>query len=418
MKTRQHYTITLLLVLMIMVTACSSAMNQPSITATPVPTNTVTPPPTDTPLPTATPTETVTPTPTSKFPAGPLRELEKSLGIEYALAISKSGNYYTAQDNNGNTIPDVKFFEDSTAELTYEHRGIKHTLVIAFQAIAAKDDGIEFGLWKYSNGEYNFETHPAPKDAIEPQSWRKLVILRGHPKEQAMIDTVFAARDMSLRTDNYNPKDEFKGIAVTYNFKTVDDFDVRPQAWEFVNWSRQFTHKPDGRGVEIVFRFIPIYPNNKVVVNDGGSQACARPMQVALGAGWYAIEIHNKDGTLQSPIVHVPIVAMNADRSIIYLSTLVRREHLERISPLLDKEDRGEMFIWLFRSLVKDTWIVTDPELMLFMTEVNRDFFDTVRVPKLGDGKTTGDQYWKLRQLPKELAHTFFSILAPKQPAK
>ena len=153
------------------------------------------------------------------------------------------------------------------------------------------------------------ETYAAPKSEEETQDWRSLTVIRGHDKEQAMVDTIFTARDIAmLRTDTYDPADEFEGLTVLQNFKTYENFDAVPSKWSMYNWSWST------KGAFVLY---PKSTNSQITYKDLTANANGRPIQVVLGAGWFRLDIYDPNGSMQSSTVHVPIIAMNADRSLI-----------------------------------------------------------------------------------------------------
>jgi len=312
--------------------------------------------------------------------------------------IENSNGYYEMKDSQGNLIPEVKLFKDGTAERTVKFNGRNEILTVAFQAITVGENGqLILGVWEYQNGAWSEAiTDPAPKSAEDTANFHTLAILQGHEKEQAMIDTVFLARDMAFSSENYRPMSEFENISVTYNFNTYDNFDVKPKEWIFQNWDRQ---RPGE------FKFRAVSPDsNGIAYEDGTSTSNARPMQVALGSGWFNLEIYNTDGTQQPDTINVPILAMNADRSLIDVSALLRQDDLKKVVHLLTKESRGRFFIRLYDKPIRDDgWTMTDGQLTAFVADINQEYFETIGGPKLDNSRI-------IKSLYKELGQTFFTF--------
>lgn len=354
---------------------------------------------------TATATSTATETQASADAENPTADALNG-GEWGGFAFTKNAEgYYEAMDAEGNIIPELKFFEDGTAEHTAKINSKTETLTVAFQAISVGEDGqLVLGLWEYAKGAWTDAiTGIAPKSSEEMKSYHKLVILEGHEKEQAMIETVFLARDQAMaKSEKYDPASEFDGISVTVNFKTIDNFDVRPKRWEIVNWSRA----ENG-----AFLFRPISPNNEVGYADDSRLAYARPMQIALDMGWFNLDIYSKDGTLQPSAVHIPIIAMNADSSITDLSGILRQSSLDKISSSFTKESRGKLFFWLLTQMINTSqYEKLDDELCAFIAGANQNQLEEGWGPKLGNGVSTPDEIWKLKSLPKELDRTFLAV--------
>ena len=350
----------------------------PLVTPTTPPSETPGPPTaTITPEPTLTPTETLVPTITE--PA--LAELQSKLG-NFTLVSSEDGTYYQLKDTAGKIIPEIKSYKDGTANLSYKFAGGTKDLWIAFQAMSAKDDKLIVGLWDYENGEWSrTKTDPAPKTPEDTKNFHTLTIVLSHEREQQLIDTIFAARDMAMtKSETYNPQSEFEGITVTYNGKTIENFDVRPKEWWIQNWSR---------AAKGAYRFKAISPNNEIVYDDLSRLAYARPMQVALGSGWFNLKIYNPDGTPQPPTMHVPIIAMNSDRSLIDISGIDRNSDIPKIIPSLTKSNRGNSYFWLLSQNYTGHNKRWDDDFLNLIVKVNRSFFEKVKMPEV-------DEHWTL----------------------
>lgn len=394
----------IILLFTLLLTACARATTTPTqIPATKTPTSTQTPAPTET------PTQTATPEP----PTNPsVENIKIGRWGEYTFTYNPSG-YYETKDAQGNIVPDVKFFEDGTAELSYGEKD----LVVADQVITLeKGGGLIVGLWEYKDGQWGMETYKAPNSEEETKNWRTLAIIKGHEKEQAMINTIFLARDVAMvKSETFDPADEFKNISITVNFKTFDNFDVRPKNWEYhrhgygdgkinPNWVGVFSFEPNSR-------------SNEVVYENGSTLEYARPIQASLNIGWFNIEIYGKDGNSQPAIIHVPTVAMNSDGSLVFLSTIMRQGDVHRIKPLLTKDDRGKLWFYLCSIPIKSNYILADQQLIAFTVDVNRSYFELpfsqlVQVPpEVGYG-------WypvKFKALPKELAMAFFVLIVKSE---
>jgi hypothetical protein len=364
------------------------------VTATTTPSETpVAPTATIPPEPTLIPTETIIPT----FAEPALAELQSKLG-NFTLVSSEDGTYYQLKDTAGKIIPEIKSYKDGTANLSYKFAGGTKDLWIAFQAINTNNDKLTVGLWDYENGAWSqTQTDPAPKNPEDTKNFHTLTILLGHEREQQLIDTIFAARDMAMtKSETYDPQSEFEGITVTYNGKTVENFDVRPREWQIINWSR---------AAKGAYRFKAISPSNEIIYDDLSRLAYARPMQVALGSGWFNLEIYNPDGSLQPPAVHVPIIAMNTDRSLVDLSTSLRQGSLNKIVHSFTKDKRGGFAFWITKlPLDPRQYEKLDNELCAFIVQENQSFFEKVKMPKM-------DEHWPLTSLPEELGETFLVIL-------
>ena len=338
----------------------------------------------DTPTPTlAVPTETATPE--SPLPAGPLRDLESRLGPACEITKSAEGDYYTI-----NGYEAIKLFEDGSTEMLIDGEA----RVTGMQAIDKDTEGnIIWGLWgdEDKDGVWTMETYRAPTSAEETGNWRKLAILRGHEKEQQMADLLFYAESLADHTN------EFNGITVTYNFKTYENYDVRPREWQIKNWSRN-------RQGEFILN--PVPSNSEIPYDYAvGSTSNARPMLVALDNGWFNIEIYNVDGIPQLPAVHVPAVGMNSDRSLINLSALARQNELDRFAYLLTKNDRGQIYFGLHKDPLKYDYpeMITDLDLASFTVVVNQAYFNAVGAPEL-------DKLQVVKSLPEELGQALLIL--------
>ena len=122
-------------------------------------------------------------------------------------------------------------------------------------------------------------------------------------------------------------------------------------------------------------------------------------MQVALGSGWFNLDIYSADGTIQLPAVHIPIIAMNTDRSLISLSSVLRTGRIDAIAPSLTKEGRGKSFIWILKQPIEPKADGVDRQLTSLMAKVNAKYFEDVDMPEL-------DEDWPLKSLPAELKQT------------
>jgi hypothetical protein len=397
----RFFTVFMLIMMLYGCVTSTPTVNMPDNENT-VPLVTPTTPLSETPVPpTVTPTETPTIVPTETlvptFAEPALAELQSKLG-KYTLVASEDGTYYQLKDTAGNIIPEIKSYKDGTANLSYAFAGGTKDLWIAFQAINTTNDTLTVGLWDYENGAWSqTQTDPAPKTPEDTKNFHTLTILLGHEREQQLIDTVFAARDMAMtESKTYNPKSEFEGITVTYNGKTIENFDVRPREWWIQNWTR---------AAKGAYRFKAISPNNEIGYDDLSSLAYARPIQVALGSGWFNLEIHNPDGSLQPPVVHVPIIAMNTDRSLIDISGLRLQSRMDTMIPLLNKDKRGRFFFWLLsQNYSKSSGLKKpDEELINFIVKVNQSFFEKVKMPEVGE-------HWTLTSLPEEVDQVLIPI--------
>jgi len=319
--------------------------------------------------------------------------------------IENPDGYYEMKDFQGNLIPEVKLFGDGTAELTYSSK----KLAVAFQAISiGTEDQLALGLWDFKNGEWTMAPGHTAEDVRSGEyasDSHKLVVIRGNEViEKKLTDTIFTARDLYMNnTEGYRPESEFEDISVTVNFKTIDNFDVRPKEWMMQNFSRNF--KVFGKTG--VYRFSPSSTSNEVVYKDGSTLSYARPIQVELGNGWFRVERYDASNNLKDSLVHVPVVSMNTDRSINNMSALIKESDLPRLIPLLNKEDRGGIDIWLFSKTVAQmpAAILADTELMDFTAGINNsNFFDVIDEPKL-------DTQLTLKSLPKESSEAFLTLI-------
>lgn len=120
------------------------------------------------------------------------------------------------------------------------------------------------GLWDYENGAWRQNRSPTAAEVVAGvEDNHKLVVVRGSEEEAAMVDTIFAARDLAMaKSDTYDPADEFKGITVKVNGRTIDNFDPRPGSWRMVNMSQI----PEENGL-VVFR--PNPSSNEIVYEAG-----------------------------------------------------------------------------------------------------------------------------------------------------
>lgn len=339
--------------------------------------------------------------------------IEGSLAIEnldshtwgsYSI-IENTDGYYEMKDSQGNLIPDVKLFSDSTAELKYDSK----KLTVAFEAITIGPDGqLAFGLWDYQNDKWTMAPGHSAEDIRSGEyanDFHKLVVVRGNDEiESRLTDTIFMARDLYMNnTQGYRPASEFEGITVTYNFKTVENFDVRPKEWQMNNFSRNWK----ALGKNGAYRFQPFSQNNEVVYDDRSTLSYARPMQVGLlGPGWFKVDIYNK-GELSQSAYHAPIVAMNTDRSLIHGSALIDKDNLSNVIPLLNRDDRGKLRIFLFSKTIvpMPSLIFSNTELMSFTSSINHaNYVDIVGVPEL-------DTDYPLQSFPKEFSKTLLTLV-------
>lgn len=341
------------------------------------------------------PVVTETATATKEAPVGPVTLSEKDLKAgkwgSYTFTENSAG-YFEIKDAQGNLIPDVKFFTDGTSELTYKNK----KLTVAFQSITQEGGKMILGLWDYKDGEWNMESYKAPKSETDTQNWRALVIVRGHVKEKDMVDTVFQARDLIMtKSEIYDPASEFKNISIEVNFKTITNFDVRPKEWWFQNWTRAYPGS---------YKFKPVETSNEVSFQDLTKNSKARPMQIALDAGWFGVDVigQNKD---QIHAVFVPIVTMGSDRSIGKQGGLMSKDRINHVAHIFTKDGRGGFFFWLNTKPIEGyRRVVFDQALAEFMVYENQETFSKIKFPEL-------DEHFVLTAPPKVLENAFFTIL-------
>lgn len=344
-----------------------------------------------------TPTETASPTPTPEVIAADQALAAKDLEAGHwgSFTFSKSEkDYYNVEDSEGNTIPDLKFFENGTAEFKYQ----KVNITQPFQEVIQKDGELMIGLWSYKDGEWSLETYNAPKSAAETENWRAVGVVLDSEKEDQMTQAIFAARDASLvKTDTYTPGDEWKNLSVEVNFRTIENFDARPDFWQI----RNFTLAVPGE-----LEFVPKSRNSEVVY-DVGRLAYARPMQVVLDApAWFPINVYDKDGKLFQRIIQVPTLAMNADGSLVKLSSTSSSGLIDKLVPLLTHEKRGALFFNFHTESVKTTrWEFFDAGTISYVARVNKYYTSVRGLPTLGVA------YPKTSSLPKELEKSLFSLV-------
>ena len=350
--------------------------------------------------PIGTPTPTATPTP--PLPSElTTDDLYRGRWGQYDFIKNPEG-YYEAADSAGTVIPAIRFFDDGTAQLAYRANNSIYDLTVAFQAISVEKGGLVAGLWDYSDGKWSMETYAAPKSEDDTASWRSLVVMRGHEREKALIDTIFVAGDLALRkTDAYDPEDEFRDLpAVTVNFRTIENFDLRPRKW-MVHRSGYADGKLMAGWVGGHY-FEPISRSSEVVYSDFSTRSYLRPMQVALGSGWFNITIYEKDGATQPTITHVPTVALNADGTLVRLSTIIRQKDLPSITGILSKEERGQLAFRLNSITVKSDRYLADQQLLGFAVQVNQRYFD--------------EPSHQLRQVPSSIGYGWYSIAFSRLP--
>lgn len=308
------------------------------------------------------------------------------------------------KDKQGNLVSETKFYKNKTAEIAVDFKGNKETLTVDFESILIGERGqLIVGLWEFENGKWSETiTNAAPKSAEEAKNFHSLTVRLGHEKEKEMIRTIRIARDMAFESGGYNPKSEFEKISFEYNFKEYKDYEVYPKEWKVINSSRKFVTS---------MRFQPVSRDS--VGTEGGTKgSIARPMQIALGAGWFNLRIFNSDGTEQPMAVHAPIVAVNADKSLVNSSSVLRQESLSKIADLLTKEKRGNLLFYLFVESTENTYGygLYDELLTRLMKSANSEFKEKIGMPKLGDGVSTTDETWTWQSLPKELSSSLFAV--------
>ena len=322
---------------------------------------------------------------------------------DYSLIENPDG-YYEMKDVQGNLIPKVKLFRDGTVDLTYSSK----KLAVAFQAISVGAEGqLALGLWDFKNGEWSMAPGYTAEDVRAGEfadDYHKLVVIRGNDEiQKKLTDTIFMARDLYMNnTEGYRPESEFEGITVTYNNKTVENFDVRPKKWQMNNFSRNWK----ALGKNGAYRFQPFSQNNEVVYDDRSTLAYARPMQVGLGAGWFRVDIYN-EGKLSQTAYHAPIVAMNTDGSLIQGSALIDKDNLPNAISLLNRNDRGKLRIFLFSKTIAQmpSLIFSNTQLMSFTSEINnKNYVDIIGVPEL-------DTDYPLRSFPKEFSKALLTLV-------
>lgn len=327
-------------------------------------------------------------------------ELEK--GIASGDFVENEDGSYSIKDSQGNVNPDIKFFKDGTVDLTYN--SIKYTVAFEATKINSNGEGI-YSLWNYENGVVTMApgyTAEQVKAGELEKSENELVIRRGKAEsdndfQKRLTEMVFAARDLYMdHTEGYQKASEFADISITVNSKTIDNFDPRPAKWAFVNKSTIDIYKGQ-------FAFYPQSAEEGVVYEDDATLEYARPMQVALGAGWFRVKIINSDGATQAPIIHVPVVAMDTNGSVVNSSAFLRQSDLPRIAHLLTREERGKLWFRLHTQAYKDPYSVDDLELAAFEAEVNSGFCQAVRCPNKNE-----ELY--IFKLPKEFSALIFTL--------
>jgi hypothetical protein len=361
------------------------------------------------PLATASPSETPAATPT---PQGPTQltvsTLHSGKWRDYFLAQNSEGDY-EAVDSAGGVVPDILFLDDGTAELRYRANNSIYDVTVAFQAISVDAGGIVAGLWGHRAGHWSMETYAAPTSEDETVSWRSLAVLRGHEKEEAMIASIFMARDLALsKAAAYDPMDEFEDLpSVTVNFRTIEDFDPRPRKW--------VVHRSGFADGQLIpsrvggHTFEPISRSSEVIYSDYSTNSYVRPMQVALGQGWFNIRVYEKEGELQPTITHVPTVALNADGTLVHLSTIIRQADLPSITGLLTIAKRGQLGFRLNSITVKSDRYLADQQLLGFAVEVNQEYFSEP-ANQLSQVPSTEGYGWysvSFPTLPKQLQTSF-----------
>jgi hypothetical protein len=321
----------------------------------------------------------------------------------YSLIENPDG-YYEMKDSQGNLIPEVKLFKDGTAELTYSSK----KLAVAFQAISIGTEGqLSFGLWDFKNGEWTMTPGHTAEDMRSGEyasDSHKLVVIRGDDEiEKKLTDTIFMARDLYMNnTEGYRPASEFEGITVvTLNGKTIENFDGPAKGWKML-WGSEGVHKAG------IFYFKPDLKNRDVIAQSNSRESDARPLQVALGIGYFPVTIINPRYNQEMSALHVPVVAKEPNE-ILNLSALINISDLPRLNPYLEnKEMRGRLFIWLVKATqphLEDPGIIADPVLLGFVGEANRSFFSSMPVlPSISFAP-------KYNSLPSELQSVFFTLL-------
>ena len=317
--------------------------------------------------------------------------LQENLGTDFILADQDEDGVYEITNAVGDKIEGMIVFQDGSASLDYQGT----ELVQPHQVIKAVGGKLVYGVWEFNNGAWG----EAVTRAAGEGNLYSLGVIRGHEKEEAMKQAIWLARDQGLSKPGYDPASEFEGISVEYNGEVHENFEVKPVVWRMVNMERY---------LKGAFMFEPRSGNSSVVYKDGSSHVHARPMQVALGSGWFNVEIYNNDGSLFETAVHAPVIAKNGNRSISKMSALVGAEYMAEVAENLAKTDRGKIDIWLYNKIQKYEHpdIMASDALLGFMVGVNNDyFFDHFDEPGVAHGKNLGEN------VPKGLSNVLCTLM-------
>jgi hypothetical protein len=358
---------TILFIFFALLLAACTAQPTPQVTveatATPQPTATAT----------LTPTASVTPTPAeTKLTA-------ESFADASRFFQNDDGTYSLIE--NGTPNPDFKFDRENEA-VRFVVDGVE--LVQPLQAYEVKDGVKYVGIFRYESGVFVPERGYSAAEALAGVVPERAVWIDAG-KEAQGVEAMFEARDWLMEnTPGYTPADEFKGLAITLNFETFENFDPRPEKWSFVNASTIAAH--DGK-----YRLLPKASDDAVKYSDGSISSVvydsessldyAKPMQPALDVGWIPVNIIGADGAVQELSWQIPVVAMDTDGSIIVGSALVRNSDIPKMRKLLSRENRGKLTFNISTKAVKDPYAIDDQMLVSLASEINSGFCRTVGCP-------------------------------------
>ncbi|MFZ5820133.1 MAG: hypothetical protein ACOYYJ_09535 [Chloroflexota bacterium] len=377
-----------ILTFLLALTACSPAVPLPTATAT----YTVTRP---------APTATVPPTPTETpdwLPEGLKGVQERLAPGGFELAAGSEAGVYEIVGADGQKVEGVKVFEDGSTELTMMIDGKEEVLVTGAGAVTSQEGKLVWGLRQLENGVWS---RPHGKTATEAAAGFEadypysLEIDMGSDKKDQMIATMFAEHERAMKD---NAAKEFEGISVTINFELVENVDVKPDKWLYINSSA----KSENGTLYIIPK------SSKMMFGDGTKTASARPLQVGVTDinDWFLIKIKGSDGILQPPAVLVPIFAKDIDGSFKLLHSIVRESDMPIIGNYLTKDLRGKIGILQFRTQALKEYTIADSELFSFMVEVNRAYFNSgVYIPE------ENEEYYFTESLPPELSNCLLTLM-------
>ena len=275
---------------------------------------------TNTPIPTSTATASTTATPA--LPQSMWKLYARLSSSNYQIKEDSSGNF-DVQDANGNLVEGLKVFEDETVQLILGGK----ELWVAFQSIHVHKGNLVVGLWDYDEksktwGETHSQTAQEVIDGLE--DYHNLVIIQGHEKESLMVATIFTARDLAMMsTTGYRPESEYENITVTtMNGKVIENYNKPARSWKIL-----LSHANNSG----LYYLKPNLKDSEVVANDGSSDAYARPIQLALYGGSFAVNIINQDSELSTILTHFTLLAKEQN-GLRYFSALINNKDLPMVT--------------------------------------------------------------------------------------